>query len=375
MNRKINELEQERATKVAEMKSIVLSATDENRVKTDDESTKFDALKAEIKELDGKLENERFLLANSKEEVKTVANTEAPNVADAFRDFLTTGQAPEAYRGSAPNKFLLRGVLQTTTNADGAESTVAPGLVIAKSPAKVVLDKIGVNFKSGLIGTYTESGMAQLTAGTVAETVSVADASATPYSNTLSAKRSGAYQVVTKEELAQTNPQVFSDIIQNIVDGVWIDVANKVFDNLETDAASVATTIAGSTLEYTDLVTLQANVDADVTNDAYVTTRSVAAYLKKMATIGNVAGPVWTGRIQDGMVDGIPAVGTQRANTASLYYGDFSKLTVGQWGDIEVIYNPYSLDTEGELRVTANGMFDSGVVNPLFFSWIADVSI
>jgi predicted phage gp36 major capsid-like protein len=58
-----------------------------------------------------------------------------------------------------------------------------------------------------------------------------------------------------------------------------------------------------------------------------------------------------------------------------LAFGDWKKAVIGSYGSgIELLYDPYTLAAEGEIKVIASGLFDTGISNYRAFSWADDVS-
>ncbi len=348
---------------------------------TDELRTEATNISEEIRNIDSDIQLvERQIELASQEANDVPEQREDPNFYTELRNYFQTGVVPQEFRGEKggfkiPGE-MLRGDLKTTTNSGIINKTVEDNLSIAKSPALGIMEKLGVRKYSGLNGQFVVPSMAQVNAGFAAETVAVSDASGTPTSLTLSPRRLGAYNVVSKETLASTNPSIWNGIVQDIVDAYYRAQLGDLFDQIQTDAVDASTTISGSTLAYSDLVDLQADVPYDVASPAYVTTPSVASFLKKTATISSVAGPVWDGPLMDGMIDGLPAIASGLANDDTLIYADFSQAVVAEFGDgLEILVNPYEYDAEGKIKVTVSGLTDTGFGNYRFSSWIADVSI
>lgn len=377
---KISELK----SKIAEIEArqVEISAMEEL---TDEVRSEFENISDEKRGLAADLKikevAENINLQEAQREIVEEPKEESLDLVSGLREFFSTGQAPKEFRSARggfviPQEvFTYRDNLTSTKGSGVLEKAVNPAIQIAKTPAEGLLESLGVTMYNGLQGQFVLPRMAQVSSTSPGETLGVADASANPTGLTLAPVRTGAYQVFTKELLAQTNPGVYTQIVQDLYDSVWRQVGAAFFDNLQLDTPDASVAIAGGTLAYEDFVDLQANVPYDLGSAAYVATPAVAAFAKKTATIASVNGPIWEGSIMDGMIDGIPAKGTALANTDHLIYGDFSKAAVGSWGSIELIVNPYEYDAEGMIKVTASGLFDSGAPNYRFFSWIADVSI
>lgn len=360
-----------------------------NNIASDNETdvkelrTQFDTLTEDLKNIDEDIRRMEMVEQLNKQEVKETVETPVEtksnktNLINGLRSFFQTGIAPEEFRSPRGGFLLPIEDLRTGTTEVGeaTEKTVVGGIQIAKSPAETMLNQLGVKIQTGLVGDYVVPAMAQVDAGFVNEGSATSDVDASLATLKLSPRRVGGYNIFTKEMIAQTNPGIYNDIIQDLYDSVWRAVAKDLFVNVDSDAADSMQPIAGSKLEYADIVDLEAAVPYDLVSPKFVGPTKAASYLKKMPTIDGVAGPVWDGNILSGNVDGIPAVGTNFATANKFYYGDFSKAIIGSWGNIELQVNPYEFDVEGKIKVVVTGLFDSGVANPNFFAIINDTSI
>jgi len=378
--KKLNELKSKKAKLMDELRKINVDEI------TPEISQRVDSIETELQTLN---EDIKVLLTIEKANMAEVEDTEEVEAGDEGRsdllsnlqNFFRTGQVSKEYRGALggfllPFESIRTDLTLTQLGADNKNKTVADELSIAKSPAESLLEKIGITKYTGLNGDFVIPNMPQVSAGFVAETVAVPDASADPSNLKLSARRLGAFNVITKEVLYNSNPAIWNGIIQDIKDAWYRAQVADLFDQIQADAVDASTTIAGSTLAYQDVVGLQANVAYDLTKPVYVATPAVASFLKRTATISSVSGPVWEGPIFDGTVDGIPALSTSLANADHLLYFDGAAAVIGEWGPgLELLVNPYEYDEEGKVKITISGLTDTGFKNYRFASWIADVSI
>jgi len=373
--KKINELKEERTQATLRYNSIM--------------SQEMTAqLRSEAKEIGIKITNldtdielaERAEELNKREVTPEGEVSERMSVIEGLQTFFRTGQAPTEFRGSKGG-FLLpfefrTDLTLTKLGSDNKNKTVDNSILVAKSPAESLISAMGITKYTGLNGDFVLPNMAQVNAGFASETVAVADASAAPGALKLTARRLGAYNVVTKEVLENSNPAIWNGVIQDIRDAWYRAQVADLFDNIQTDAVDASTVIAGSTLAYADVVNLQANVPYDMAKPVYVATPAIAAFLKKTATIASVAGPVWEGPVAAGTIDGIPAYSSALANADKLLYFDAQAAVIAEWGaGLELLLNPYEYDVEGMVKVTISGLTDTGFRNYRFASWIADVSI
>jgi len=379
---KLNDLKQKRSELVLRYNVIMQNdeLTDELRIEAQGIGTELPTVEADIV-LAERAETLAQFEAERTDNVEAPEETpEAMTMIRGLQTFFRTGQAPEEFRGENGG-FLLpfeerTDLSLTQLGADNKNKVVDNSLSIAQTPAEALLANIGVTKYTGLNGDFVLPNMPQVNAGFAAETVAVTDASANPGSLKLVGRRLGAYNVVTKEVLNNSQPAIWNGIISDIRSAWYRAQVADLFDQIQTDAVDASTVINGSTLDYSDFVDLQANVPYDMAKPVYIATPAIAAFAKKTATIASVNGPIWAGPIANGTVDGITAIGTSLANADHLMYIDGGAAVVAEWGaGLELILNPYEFDVEGKVKVTISGMTDTGFRNYRYSSWIADVSI
>jgi hypothetical protein len=51
---------------------------------------------------------------------------------------------------------------------------------------------------------------------------------------------------------------------------------------------------------------------------------------------------LWDGGVLDGTVAGFRAMATNQVTAASMVFGDFSQVVIGEWGMLEIALNPYA---------------------------------
>ena len=339
---------------------------------TDEISARIDAIAVEVKSLDANIKRMEMIEAANileveRAEVEVEEVSETRSLGDKFQDFLRG-----AIEGTGPLSFRVEPML-TTSNTDVINKTVANSLDILTSPAEAFLRQLGVTFYPGLTGNFVVPAMAQDHATFPGENTDGADASMNVVDLVLAARRVTHSQSITKETLAQTNPAIYNGIVQNLVNGIWNAVTYDLFDTIQTDGAgrNVGVTIPG--LIFGDLVNMESSIGGlNIGAGAYVTTPAVKGYLKQKIALGTTAGAaIWT---TDNTVNGYPAYGVPAANTNKVYFGDFSRCAIGQWGGLEIIVDPYTEAKAGKIVLTAVALADTGLANVLAVNWTNDVS-
>lgn len=149
--------------------------------------------------------------------------------------------------------------------------------------------------------------------------------------------------------------------------------------------AASANANLGAVPTYANVVGLESLVaasDADMGSLGYLTNSKVRGKLKLTQKFDGTNGmPVW----EDGNnLNGYPSVvsnyvpsniakGTSGAVNSALIFGNFQDVYVGQWGTIDFLVNPYSLDKNHQVRITANTYWDMKIARAKSFSGIKDL--
>jgi len=338
-----------------------------------------DELRSEVTEIGKNLDNieKDITLAERQEEinartaapVETVEAEESKDIGEQFRDFLQT-----AVRGDGPMSFKFRAdPILTSTDSAALNKSVLNSVDILKSPGMAFLNEVGVQMYTGLTGNFVIPRASEVTATWPAEGGDASTADMSTTSLTLAARRVSHSQGLTKEMLAQTNPAIYASYVQRLLDGIGNAVANDVMDTLQSDAAGSVytldlTTSTNPTLG--DLVQMEASLGGLVTNPVYVTTPTLKGFLKKTPEYGTDRKPIW----ESDEVNGYPAYGVSHANADKIVFADFSHMAVGEWGGIEIVVDPYTRAKQGEIVLTAIGLYDTGCTNPNAVVWSTDAS-
>jgi len=219
---------------------------------------------------------------------------------------------------------------------------------------RTVVGQSGATFLSGLVGDVT---VPKQTAGGTAywltnEATAITESSQTLGQLALSPKNVGAYTEVSRQLMMQSSPAADAMIMNDLakVLGVAIDLAGFEGSGASGQPTGIASTagigsVTGTTIAYSGIVEFQTDVagsNALAENCAYVTTPSVAALLKQRVKVASTYSPIWEGNILDGNVDGFKAASTLQLTAASMIFGDFSQVVIGEWGMLELALNPYA---------------------------------
>jgi HK97 family phage major capsid protein len=145
---------------------------------------------------------------------------------------------------------------------------------------------------------------------------------------------------------------------------------------------SVAGGTNGLAPAWSHIVGLETEVaidNADGPSMAYLTNAKVRGKLKQIEKAATTAQFVWVGNEMNGypavVTNTVPSTldkGTATGVCSAIIFGDFSKLFIGQWGNLDLIVDPYSLKKKAEVEVTAISYGDIGILQPEAFSAMKD---
>jgi HK97 family phage major capsid protein/HK97 family phage prohead protease len=142
----------------------------------------------------------------------------------------------------------------------------------------------------------------------------------------------------------------------------------------------------GTILSWANVVQLESMVATDngmAAKMAYITNATAAGKMKTTLKSTYQGGYIWEmfTPLTKGMINGYDAYITNTIsngitrgtnnNCSALIFGDWSQLLIGQFGAVDLIVNPYSLDTYGTVRVVVAGYYDVAVKQPKAFAAIA----
>lgn len=129
--------------------------------------------------------------------------------------------------------------------------------------------------------------------------------------------------------------------------------------------------VTGTSLDYADALEFQTDVaggNINPTRGGYVTTHAVAALMMQRVKFTSTASPLWEGNVWQGQMCGFPALASNQVATAVMYFGDWVKLVVAEWGTLEIDTNPYANFPAGIIGVRGIISVDIGVRYPAGFS-------
>jgi len=260
---------------------------------------------------------------------------------------------------------------------------------------KSILRELGAQFLTGLTGVIGVPTMASGAVSSWKPEVGELDKSNQTFSEgEMKAKRLGTYAIRSKQFLIQTAPSVEAmlrqDLENSIIEALEIaainglGTANQPLGILNTAGiGSVVGGVNGGAITRTQLIALAAAVEAQnvrLTNPGYLL--NVPTKAKLMDTRTDAGSGLFVLDSNDTLmgypyattqtVPGNLVKGTGTALSAAIF-GNWSDLLVGQWGGLDLTVDPYTLATNGQIRIIIQSFFDVLVQRPKAFAAMKDI--
>lgn len=420
-------LKQERAGLNQKQQGLIDLAKTEKRDFTDAETVEFDARTEEIRSYDVKINRELEIEATEERTARAAANSGAgiPNseerelkkmqerfsVVKALREATPGGKGLSGLEkevhemGIAENRSakvetpentvfsmpiaMTRATAQTVTEDSGSYGGAlvqnqAPRMVEPLRP-RLVFEDLGATFLTNLSG-----GNIPLVVGNdfamafLAETAAITPQKKTYAGPTLSPKRAGGAVDISNQLLMQSSLDVEAMVMNGLKSGfaqllhsACINGAGGVAPTglLSIAGVNVSTQASAAAATWASVVELQGLIEeGDATEQSlgYLLTPKLKAALKQ------VKKDAGSGRFlyEEGLIDGVKAISSSLVPVLDasgkpvhpLIYGDFSQMTIGQWGALNIAIDPYSALLSNSVRLVLNTYADMAVANPKAFA-------
>lgn len=297
--------------------------------------------------------------------------------AECHAEILKRTGLPEAPHGGffmpvdIQQRDLTVGVPTAGGNMVGTE--LRPQNFIELLRARSVVSGLGATMLSGLVGNVAiprQTGSA--TAFWLAnEATGITESDQAIGQMGLSPKTLGAYTELSRQLMLQSTPSAEMLIMDDLakVLALAIDLAALQGPGTGGAPTGISATagigsVTGTTLGYPGVIEFQTDLaaaNALTSNCAYVTTPAVAALMMQRVQFAGTASPLWTGSVLDGQMSGFRATTTTQVTAASMTFGDFSQVVIGEWGMLEIALNPYANFTAAITGIRAMQSVDVGI--------------
>jgi HK97 family phage major capsid protein/HK97 family phage prohead protease len=246
--------------------------------------------------------------------------------------------------------------------------------------ARSVLAKLGATMLPGLVGNVA---IPKLTGAATAywltnEATAITESQQTVGQLALAPKTLGAYTELSRQLMLQSTPAAEALVMNDLakVLALAIDLAGLEGSGSSGQPTGISNTagigsVSGTSIALAGMIEFQtdtgaANALAD--GSAYLTTPTVAGLLMQRARFSNTDTPLWTGSVLEGQACGYRASTTTQMTAASMIFGDFSQVVIGEWSMLEIALNPYANFTAAITGIRAIQSVDVGIRQAAAFS-------
>jgi HK97 family phage major capsid protein len=319
----------------------------------------------------------------------------------------------EALKEASEDKRIIRGIgvpylllskraMKRSSTGQNVTTAADGGYLVQDEPLlyydalrdKVLLPGLSAKFLTGLVGDLPLIEGGSFTASWLAEDGTDTAAKAAFDEFLMQPKRLQATGALSLQLLRQTSVDVErmieNDLIAAHALGLQAAAINGSGNAPEprgilnkVGIGSVAVGANGGAMTFAHAVNLETEVaidNADGPSMAYLTNAKVRGLLKQTEKTNANALYIW----DKNEVNGYPAYvtnavpsnltkGNQSEICSAMIFGDWSKLHIGQWGNIDIIADPYSLKKKAEVEVTVISYGDIGIIQPEAFAACKDI--
>jgi HK97 family phage major capsid protein len=205
----------------------------------------------------------------------------------------------------------------------------------------------------------------------------------------LSPHRVGGVSVYTRQLVLQSSVSVENFVRDDLLKQVAIKWDRLVLEGTGSNSEPTgilntqgigSVTFDGSVPTWKTMLSFEkalAVANADVGAMAYVTSPTTKTNLKAVSKIANSTFPIfiwedgkWSDGSGDGTINSYRAASTNQISNDAVVFGHWADAVLGIFGSgVDLLVNPFSLDTEAKVRVTANSFIDSAVRHSASFVW------
>jgi HK97 family phage major capsid protein len=288
-----------------------------------------------------------------------------------------------------PQLLQQRDMLAGTTTAGGYTIQTDVDRLIPFLDPQGVLSRLGVTFMGGLSGNIDFPRNDAAAAAVWEAEQGAADETNPTFDRVqMSPKRLAAFTEISMQVLRQSTISM-----ENFVRNRLMNARDNALDTaaLSPQSGSAPTGIIGTSGVNTvtiaasptwgKILQFETEISADNAafgNLAYLTTPQVAGILKqaKRDVAGN--GFIWEGgNTGQGSINGYRALTSTLVPTSGgahyMFFGNWSKLMLGQWGGMEITTDPYTRLKEATVQVVLNTWHDMAIEHGQAFAYSANV--
>lgn len=374
-----NNLIETRKLKMDELEGIVSTGKQEQRMLNEDETTKFNILTNELKDIDKEIEEKRNTNNNKKNitiNTKTMENRFS--LIKSIRDFVETRSTSDetlqvmelgknemlkaglSTRGQIILPYETRAIVNATTAGEGEYAIAEQKLdMIGALRGNLVAVKAGATLLSGLNGNVSIPVYSGTTSSWKGENITATDGAGAFTEVTLAPKRITTILDISKMFLNQDTTGAENLLMSDLTSSVLATLEAAIFSTFTGDTSQPAGILNGMSNTYSGvtsfegIVSLESAINASnaLTGSlAYVTTPALYGKGKTTTKSTYVGGFV----VEGSTMNGYPIYNTSHMATGKILFANWADLLIGNWGAIDITVDPYTQAHLGVVRLVVN---------------------
>lgn len=253
---------------------------------------------------------------------------------------------------------------------------VTMGEIIEPMEKGLIIDKLGIKMQSGLVGDLVFPTLAAIEASIQGENAEVGDTKLDIGKIKATPKRASISVPVSKRAINQTNYSLQNVVLKQVSLGVARLLNKWMFSGTALAGASNGVFVkAAPNVEYDTSLTFAhvVGLETAVMDEGIDVTDGTAAYVCTPKVYGALKStPIEKGSAemicQNGMVNGYPVLVTNYMDADTIGFGVFSYVGIGQFGDMDLIIDPYTAAKKNIVNFILNTDYDIVVARPEAFS-------
>lgn len=357
-----------------QMRAMLDKAEAEKRALDANEKEQFEKLKTEKELLEMKVERRAL------EDVNTgLVSDRRALFSQAVYD-VVNHRSLEDYSGVVTENGIkiVERAADVITDTTGVESMVpvTKGEIIEPTEKGLVIDKLGIKMQSGLVGDLVFPTLAAIEASIQGENAEVGDTKLDIGKIKASPKRISISVPVSKRAINQTNYSLQNVVLKQVSLGVARLLNKWMFSGTALAGASNGVFVkAAPNVEYDTALTFAhvVGLETAVMDEGIDVTDGTAAYVCTPKVYGALKStPIEKGSAEmicrNGMVNGYPVLVTNYMDADTIGFGVFSYAGIGQFGDMDLIIDPYTAAKKNIVNFILNTDYDIVVARPEAFS-------
>jgi len=368
-----------KAKSLREEADVIRSAMDEARTQGVNKHFANNDGKSAIKSFDFK----RFL--NTAAGRTPLEGAEAEVVSETKKAYENSGLAVDGY--TIPTALFNAHAAGTTNAGEELIVTTQGDFIRSLKPYSVMIPA-GAQVREGLVGILEYgANTTPAEAGSRTEVQAAEDFTMNTVNRTLAPQRGAVKSLFSKSLMLQTSYNIQEEIRSELLAAMMTRIdKHAVIESYTNAGSTVAIGTNGGAITRAKVIELMfapLKSNSNGLNNSFITNPFVAEAASNIAIDAGSGRFLWNPEVPNSFM-GRPAYvtnnvpsnlskGSASGTLSSLIYGDFSSVTIGMWGGLDLVVDNYTVAETGQIKLVLNFFHDSVVRQPGNLAAINDI--